>query len=41
VIGTPAVVNGTLPLPAGPGLGVDLNPAVLARPDAVVEKTEA
>src|SRR5579872_405651 len=41
VTGTPAVVNGALPLPMGPGLGVELNPAVLARPDAVVEKTEA
>ncbi len=41
VTGTPAVVDGALALPPGPGLGVDLNPAVLARPDAVVEKTEA
>jgi galactonate dehydratase len=35
------VVDGELPLPPGPGLGVELDPAILARPDAVVERTEA
>jgi galactonate dehydratase len=35
------VVDGAVPLPPGPGLGVDLEPAVLARADAVVERTGA
>ena len=31
--------DGVIPVPAGPGLGVELEPAVLARPDAVIERT--
>jgi galactonate dehydratase len=31
--------DGVIPVPAGPGLGVELQPAVLARPDAVIERT--
>jgi L-alanine-DL-glutamate epimerase-like enolase superfamily enzyme len=30
--------SGWLPLPPGPGLGVDLNPDVLARKDVVVDR---
>jgi L-alanine-DL-glutamate epimerase-like enolase superfamily enzyme len=30
--------SGWLPLPPGPGLGVDLNPDVLTRKDAVVDR---
>ena len=41
VTNTLTVVDGTLPLPSGPGLGVELDPAVLARPDATVERTSA
>lgn len=29
--------DGTLPLPPGPGLGVELSPALLARPDVTIE----
>src|SRR5713101_3735518 len=36
VTNTVAAVDGAIPLPPGPGLGVELEPAVLARPDAVV-----
>ena len=32
-------VDGSFPLPPGPGLGVELAPEVLARPDLTVEKT--
>jgi L-alanine-DL-glutamate epimerase-like enolase superfamily enzyme len=35
------VVDGAVPLPSGPGLGVELEPAVLERPDVTVERTEA
>jgi L-alanine-DL-glutamate epimerase-like enolase superfamily enzyme len=31
--------NGDLPLPPGPGLGVDLSPEVLTRKDAIVRRT--
>src|SRR5712692_2843618 len=41
VTNTLRVIDGAVPLPPGPGLGVDLEPAALARPDAVVERTEA
>ena len=34
------VVDGALPLPPGPGLGVELDPSVLTRPDATVHRTE-
>ncbi len=34
-----AGVSGELPLPPGPGLGVELNPEVLARMDAVVKRS--
>jgi galactonate dehydratase len=32
-------VNGELPLPPGPGLGVELSPEVLTRKDAIVQKS--
>jgi galactonate dehydratase len=35
------VVDGAVPLPAGPGLGVELEPAVLGRADVTVRRTEA
>jgi len=35
------VVDGALPLPSGPGLGVEIDPAVFTRPDATVQRTEA
>jgi galactonate dehydratase len=41
VTSTLAAIDGLVPLPPGPGLGVDLDPATLARPDAVVERSEA
>jgi galactonate dehydratase len=41
VTNTLRVADGALPLPPGPGLGVDLEPATLARPDAIVERSEA
>jgi len=41
VTNTLAVVDGAVPLPIGPGLGVELEPAVLARADAVVERSDA
>lgn len=41
VTNTLRVIDGTVPLPPGPGLGVDLEPAAVARPDAVVERSEA
>ncbi len=33
-------VNGEIPLPPGPGLGVELCPEVLARPDVCIERIE-
>jgi L-alanine-DL-glutamate epimerase-like enolase superfamily enzyme len=39
VTNTLAVLDGNLPLPSGPGLGVELDPSVLTRPDASVERT--
>ena len=33
-------VNGAIPLPPGPGLGIELTPETLARKDAVIERTE-
>ena len=30
-------LDGTLPLPPGPGLGIDLDPAILKRPDVTVD----
>lgn len=30
--------NGKLPLPPGPGLGVELDPAVLKRPDVTLKR---
>lgn len=33
-------VNGMFPLPPGPGLGVELDPGVLTRADAVIERVE-
>jgi L-alanine-DL-glutamate epimerase-like enolase superfamily enzyme len=36
---TLAVKDGAVPVPPGPGLGVELEPAVLARPDAVIQRT--
>jgi len=33
------IKEGLLPRPAGPGLGVELNPGVFERKDAVVERT--
>ena len=41
VTNTLVVVDGAVPLPPGPGLGVELEPAVLARADAVVERSGA
>jgi L-alanine-DL-glutamate epimerase-like enolase superfamily enzyme len=35
------VANGVVPLPEGPGLGVELTPQVFARPDITVEQVEA
>jgi L-alanine-DL-glutamate epimerase-like enolase superfamily enzyme len=32
------VVDGVVPLPSGPGLGVELTPHVFARPDVTVER---
>ena len=32
------VANGVVPLPQGPGLGVELTPHVFARPDVTVER---
>jgi L-alanine-DL-glutamate epimerase-like enolase superfamily enzyme len=32
--------NGKLPLPPGPGLGVELDPAVLKRPDVTIERMD-
>ena len=40
VTDTLAVTDGTVPLPRGPGLGVELDAAVLAREDAVIERSE-
>ena len=34
-----AAPNGDLPLPPGPGLGVDLSPEVLSRKDAIVKRS--
>jgi L-alanine-DL-glutamate epimerase-like enolase superfamily enzyme len=39
VTNTLVAKDGVIPVPAGPGLGVELEPAVLARPDAVIERT--
>jgi hypothetical protein len=36
-----AGVNGELPLPPGPGLGVDLSSDVLTRKDAIVKRSAA
>ncbi len=33
--------DGCLPLPPGPGLGVDLDPDILQRPDAIIERTDS
>jgi L-alanine-DL-glutamate epimerase-like enolase superfamily enzyme len=33
--------NGSFPLPPGPGLGVELEPAVLTREDAIIRRSEA
>lgn len=41
VTGTLAPVNGEFALPPGPGLGVELCPRVIARPDVQVERLEA
>jgi galactonate dehydratase len=38
---TLAAVNGELPLPPGPGLGVELSPEVFARPDIKIEVSRA
>ena len=35
-----AAVEGAMPLPHGPGLGIELTDEVLQRPDAVVQKSE-
>ena len=35
------VANGVVPLPEGPGLGVELTPQVFARPDVTVERISA
>jgi galactonate dehydratase len=35
------IVDGVVPLPPGPGLGVELEPAVLGRPDVTLRRTEA
>jgi L-alanine-DL-glutamate epimerase-like enolase superfamily enzyme len=40
VTNTLPAVNGTIPLPPGPGLGIELTPETLARKDAVIERTE-
>ena len=40
VTNTLAAVNGVIPLPPGPGLGIELTPETLARKDAVIERTE-
>jgi L-alanine-DL-glutamate epimerase-like enolase superfamily enzyme len=37
----PAPQEGHFALPAGPGLGISLNPALFARPDAVRRETVA
>lgn len=37
----PQVVRGSIALPAGPGLGVGLAPAFLARPDITITRSEA
>jgi L-alanine-DL-glutamate epimerase-like enolase superfamily enzyme len=39
VTNTLVAKDGVIPVPTGPGLGVELEPAVLARPDAVIERT--
>jgi L-alanine-DL-glutamate epimerase-like enolase superfamily enzyme len=33
--------NGQLPLPPGPGLGIDLDPEMFTRPDVTVERIGA
>jgi galactonate dehydratase len=33
-------IDGAVPLPPGPGLGVELEPAILGRPDVTVQRTE-
>lgn len=35
------VVDGAVPLPSGPGLGVELEPAVFGRPDVTLQRTAA
>ena len=35
------VIDGAVPLPPGPGLGVELEPAVVGRPDVTVQRTVA
>ena len=37
----PPIENGTIRAPAGPGLGIDLQPDIPQRPDAVVRTTKA
>ena len=41
VTNTLPVNNGMIPLPPGPGLGVELDPGIFERKDAVVERTGA
>jgi L-alanine-DL-glutamate epimerase-like enolase superfamily enzyme len=41
VTNTLAVRDGAVPVPPGPGLGIELDPAVLARPDALTEISRA
>ena len=41
VTSTLTVRDGALPLPPGPGLGVEVHPAVLTRRNATVERTSA
>jgi len=40
VTNTLPAVNGAIPVPPGPGLGIELTPETLARKDAVIERTE-
>ena len=40
VTNTLSAVNGAIPIPPGPGLGIELTPETLARKDAAIERTE-